>query len=111
MSSEPLDWYQLRDALEAGDFSRASSLLENDPSLIAKRNGIGESILHFLAIENNQRAVEWLEARGSDLNAANEFGTPLIFEVAQLGYRDLFLWLIQHGADPKKKNAGRTTDR
>jgi hypothetical protein len=45
------------------------------------------------------------------LNATNEFGAPLLFEVALLGYRDLLLWLVQHGADPKKKNAdGQSID-
>jgi hypothetical protein len=53
-------------------------------------------------VENNQPAVEWLHERGADLNTMNEFGTPLLFEVAQLGYQDLFLWLVRHGADPSK---------
>jgi ankyrin repeat protein len=105
MSSVRQQWYQLRDALEVGDFSTASSMVTEDSSLIDQRNGIGETVLHFLAVENNLRAVEWLHARGSDLNAANAFGTPLLFEVAQLGYRELFRWLLTHGADPKRTNA------
>ncbi len=105
MSGARPEWYQLLHALERADFSGASALLEKDSGLINERNGIGESLLHFLAVENNRLAVEWLQTRGSDLNSANEFGTPLLFEVAQLGYRDLFLWLIEHGADPRKKDA------
>ena len=105
MSSARPEWYQLRDALESADFFAASTLLDGDSSLLHERNGIGESVLHFLAIENNRPAVEWLHSRGADLNAANEFGTPLLFEVAQLAYRELLLWLIEHGADPKKKDA------
>src|SRR5262249_46781819 len=96
------EWYQFRDALEQADFSAAATLLQNDPHLIAERNGIGETVLHFLAVENNHPAIEWLHARGADLNTKNDFGIPLLFEVAQLGYRDLFLWLVQHGADPAK---------
>ena len=99
------EWYQFRDALERADFSGASTLLDQDSGLLDERNGIGESVLHFLAVENNRQAVEWLHARGADLNAVNEFGTPLLFEVAQLGYRDLLLWLVERGADPKKKDA------
>jgi len=105
MSTARPEWYQLRDALENADFAAASTLLDKDSSLLHEGNGIGESVLHFLAVENNRLAVEWLHTRGSDLNAANKFGTPLLFEVAQLGYRDLFLWFIEHGADPKKKDA------
>lgn len=112
MSRARPEWYQLRDALERADFSGASTLLERDSSLLDERNGIGESVLHFLAVENNRQAVEWLHERGSDLNAANAFGTPLLFEVAQLGYRDLFLWLVEHGADPKRKDAhGQSIDQ
>ena len=49
--------------------------------------------------------MKWLHARGANLNAINKFGKPLLFEVALLGYKDLFLWLIEHGADPQKKDA------
>lgn len=105
MSTARPEWFQLRDALEQADFAGASTLLDKDPSLLNERNGIGESVLHFLAVEDNREAVEWLHKRGADLNAANKFGRPLLFEVAQLGYRDLFLWLIEHGADPNKKDA------
>ncbi|MCB1225891.1 MAG: ankyrin repeat domain-containing protein [Verrucomicrobiales bacterium] len=105
MSSTRPEWYQFRDVLERADFSAASALLEGDSSLLHKENGIGESVLHFLAVENNQPAIEWLHTRGADLNATNKFGTPLLFEMAQLGYRDLLLWLVEHGADPKRKDA------
>jgi ankyrin repeat protein len=105
MSTARPEWYQLRDALERGDYSDASTLLEQDSRLIDERNGIGESILHFLSVEENLPAVKWLHTRGADLNVANEFVTPLLFEVAQLGYKELLLWLIEHGADPKRRDA------
>jgi ankyrin repeat protein len=79
--------------------------------LLDERIGIGETVLHFLAVEKNRPAVEWLHARSADMNATNEFGTPLLFEVAALGYRDLFVWLLQHGADPtKRKSDGQSLD-
>lgn len=105
MSVTRKEWHQFRDSLENADFVVAATLLEEDSSLINERNGIGESVLHFFAVENNRPAVEWLHKHGADLNAANGFGTPLIFEVALLGYRDLLLWLIEHGADHEKKDA------
>src|SRR5690242_1124898 len=105
MSAVRPEWYQLRNALEQADFAAATAILEKDPRLIDERNGIGETVLHFLAVENNQAAVEWLYARGADLNATNKFGTPLLFEVAALEYHDLVLWLVQHGADTDKKKS------
>jgi len=111
MSDVRPEWYQLRDALEQADFVTAAALAEKDPRLIDERNGIGESVLHFLAVENNQPAVKWLHARRADLNATNEFGIPLLFEVAELGYRDLLVWLLKHGADPaKRKSDGQALD-
>src|SRR5215471_14495240 len=106
MSEVRPEWYQLRDALERVDLKSAATLLNNEPGLIYERNGIGETVLHFLAVEDNRSAVEWLHSRGADLDAKNKFGTPLLFEVALLEYRDLFLWLVRHGADPQKKTAG-----
>ena len=103
MDDTKQEWRQFRDALEQADFSTASTLLQKNPSLIDTRNGIGETVLHFLAVENNRAAVEWLYNQKADLNVMNKFGTPLLFEVSLLSYRELFLWLVQHGADPNKK--------
>jgi len=74
MSEAHPEWYRLRDPLEQGDFSAAAMLLQTEPELISQRDGIGETVLHFLAVENNRAAVEWLHTRGADLNATNEFG-------------------------------------
>jgi ankyrin repeat protein len=40
-------------------------------------------------------------AHGLDINTRNEFGTPVVFEVAQLDYRNLLRWFISNGADMK----------
>jgi len=73
--------------------------------VISLKNGIGETALHWLAVENDLDAVKWLSDHGADLNSKNDFGTPLVFEVALLGYTDLFRWLISNGADPRQKDA------
>jgi hypothetical protein len=98
MTIEPV-WYELRNAIFLGEFTHAANLLASDPDLLDLRNGIGETVLHFLAVENDLRGVEWLHRRGFSLNTKNSFGQPIIFEVAQLGYQELFLWLAKHGAD------------
>ena len=105
MSRKIPDWYQLRNALAAGDYTTAMRLLKKNPKLRDERNSIGETVLHYLAVEDDREAVAWLHKQGADLNAVNEFGTPLLFEVALLGYRDLLLWLLEHGADPNAKDA------
>jgi hypothetical protein len=92
-------WYALRNAIYAGDFAAAEDLLSQNPSLPTLRNGIGETVLHFLAVENRSEGVAWLHSRGFSLNEKNRFGTPMIFEVACLEYRDLFIWFVEQGAD------------
>jgi ankyrin repeat protein len=104
MSKTSSEWRQLRDAICQGEFSAAAALLHTHPHLLDERNGIGETVLHFLAVEDHLPGVAWLHAQGASVKTSNEFGTPILFEVALLGYRDLFLWLVQHGADLKQLN-------
>lgn len=58
-------------------------------------------MLHYQAVENDEQGVSWLSSHGFDINTRNEFGTPVVFEVAQLDYRDLLRWFIFNGADMK----------
>jgi hypothetical protein len=98
---EPIDkqWYQLRNAVYSKDYSRAELLLKSAPELMTHTNRIGETVLHFLAVENDIEGVKWLKSIGFDINTKNDFGTPAIFEVAQLGYKELLIWFYENGAD------------
>lgn len=99
MSDTEPRWYELRSAVFARDFRAAEELLRKNPDLLALRNGIGETVLHYLAVENAAEGVAWLHDKGADLDTKNEFGTPALFEVAQLGYEELFAWFVAHGAN------------
>lgn len=92
-------WYELRNSVYSREFEVATALLKANPGLTSVRNGLGETVLHFLAVENDLEGVAWLYARGFDLNSKNDFGTPVVFEVAQLGCKELLLWFIEHGVD------------
>jgi len=98
MSTEPL-WYELRNAVYSREYELAERLLSAAPYLLTLGNSLGETVLHFLAVENDLEGVSWLHARGAAIDTKSEFGTPAIFEVAQLGYKELLAWFIQHGAD------------
>lgn len=93
-------WYELRNAVYQKEFANAKKLLDANANLVELRNSIGETVLHFLAVENDMEGVEWLFSRGFSINTRTHFGTPLIFEIASLGYKDLVMWFIEHGADP-----------
>jgi ankyrin repeat protein len=94
-------WYELRDLVAGKKFEEAAALLAREPSLRSAVNGLGETVLHYQAVENDEEGVSWLSSQGFDINTRNEFGTPVVFEVAQLDYRDLLHWFISRGADLK----------
>jgi len=100
MSETDPVWYELRNALFAKEYDQAATLVAARPELIHLMNSIGETVLHFLAVEDDGAAVAWLHGRGSDLNTRDSFGEPVIFQVAALGYKELFNWLVASGADP-----------
>ena len=52
-----------------------------------------------MAVENDQDGVAWLHARGADLDTKNAFGEPVLFEIASLGYKDLFNWFKDNGVN------------
>ena len=94
-------WIELRALVVGRQFEEAAALLARQPSLRSAVDGMGETVLHYLAVENDQQGVSWLASQGFDINTRNEFGTPVVFEVAQLDYRDLLQWFVSSGADLK----------
>jgi ankyrin repeat protein len=93
------EWYELRDLVAGKKFDEAAMRIERNSSLCSAVNGLGETVLHYLAVENDGEGVAWLWSKGFDINTRNEFGAPVVFEVAQLDYRDLLQWFISSGAD------------
>jgi hypothetical protein len=100
MSASP-KWIELRALVAGKKFEEAAALLAREPSVRTAVNGLGETVLHYLAVENDQDGVSWLASQGSDINTRNDFGTPVVFEVALLDYRDLLRWFIASGANVK----------
>ena len=92
-------WNEFLEAIWLMDIGQASKMVAEKPDVLHVRSGIGETPLHDLAVENHLDGVKWLYEKGSSINTKNEFGTPVIFEVALLGYKDLLLWLLDHDVD------------
>src|ERR1700743_1661266 len=95
------EWIELRALVVERRFEEAAALLARPPSLRFAVDGMGETVLHYLAVENDLQGVAWLASQGFDINTRNEFGTPVVFEVAQLDYRDLLQWFISNSANLK----------
>lgn len=72
-------------------------LLESEPELIEARTGLGETPLHYLAVENHLDAVRALVERGAEVNTLNECGGTPLSEAASLGYVALVRYLLSVG--------------
>ncbi len=73
------------------------------------RNGVGETVLHYLAVENCILEVEWLISQGADINSQTDFGDTPLINVAQLGYEEMTKLLLKHGAHVNHQNSNQET--
>ena len=73
-------------------------LLVKEPALIEARDGLGETALHYLAVENQIAAVKVLIASGAKFNTLSDVGGTPLSEAASLGYVELVTYLLSMGA-------------
>jgi ankyrin repeat protein len=83
-------------AFESPDTMEA--LLRLEPNLIEARTGLSETPLHFLAVENQLRAVILLSELGAEINTLNSCGGTPLSEAASLGYEEMVEYLLSRGA-------------
>ena len=76
----------------------AHSLLQREPQLIVACTGLGETALHYLAVEDQLPAVQWLVDRGAAVNTVNNVGTTPLSDAASLGYVEMVAYLLSAGA-------------
>jgi len=74
------------------------TLLRLEPELLESRTGLGETALHYLAVENQLRAVVLLVESGAEVNTLNSCGGTPLSEAASLGYVELVEYLLSQGA-------------
>jgi ankyrin repeat protein len=87
-------FYELRNAAYA-NLPLARKIIKADPTIVAAKNSIGETALHFLAVENQLEAVEFLAKHGSDINNENNFGQSVLVEVARIGHIEMIDLLLR----------------
>ena len=81
------------------DLNEAENIINHNPEIIDAKTGLGETAFHYLVVENQLDAVNFLFNKGSDINSVNEFGDTPIAQAAVLGYVEMVRWLIENGAD------------
>lgn len=97
-SDNPL-FLQLVDAAVL-DQPAAAQLLRDHPGLLIATNRLGETALHFLAVENYAEGVAFLARQGTPVNALNRYHRTPLMEAASVGAIDVVRVLLAHGADP-----------
>lgn len=78
---------------------KAGELLSADPELIHERDGVGETALHYLVIENQLEAVRFLVKYRADINTQDDFKVTPLAHAAQCGYEKMVEYLLSQGAD------------
>jgi hypothetical protein len=83
-----------------GDLAGVQLLLEHG----AKVNQPGWSALHYAASGPEPKVVALLIERGADIDAGSPNGTTPLMMAAQYGSEDSVTLLLDHGADPRRRN-------
>lgn len=86
------------------DHPLARKMLNDMPELLEAHDSLGETALHFLAIEGYLEGVRFLIEAGANVNTTNKFGTAVLIEVAGLGEAAMVALLLLHGADPNAQS-------
>lgn len=82
------------------DPAEALLLLDANPDLRTAHWNLGQTSLHFVAIEGFVDAVGLLLENGFDPNARNQFGDTPLLDVCVLEHVEIAGLLLKHGADP-----------
>lgn len=103
MKDIPLDLRQiigefLNAAVE--DQRKAGEMLRDHPWLRSATWRLGESLMHFLAVENYPVGVKWMLENGFDVDTVNELGDTAFFEVVKIENYRMAQLLLEYGANP-----------
>ena len=101
----------LRHFVHAAMFDQplARRMMKQRPAWLTDVNGIGETVLADVVIENYLEAARFLLDAGADINTRDmSQATPLI-QAAGLGYREMIGLLLERGADVKARDEGQET--
>jgi ankyrin repeat protein len=76
----------------------ARKLVRDRPEVLDLRTGLGETALHYLAVENYAEAVQLLVDLGAEVNVKNAFGASALEEAVQAGAKEAVEVLRRAGA-------------
>ncbi|MBE7498668.1 MAG: ankyrin repeat domain-containing protein [Verrucomicrobiaceae bacterium] len=98
-------FYEIRNVF-LENMDEALARVRGDRSLLDVRSGLGETLLHWSAIEYREDIVKALLDLGASVDPTNHFGSTPFAEAAQLRNENMCRLLLKHGAaiDPVNQN-------
>ena len=100
---------ELNNAVMADDQPRVAYLVEKKHASVAAQDLQGETPLHHAIIMASPSMVEYLIARGADVNERDRDGWTPIMTAAYLDSAEDVKILASHGADPNARSAQNFT--
>jgi len=76
----------------------ARKLVKGHPEVLDLRTGLGETALHYLAVENEADAVQLLIDLGAEVNVKNNFSKSALEEALQVEAKETVEVLRRAGA-------------
>ena len=95
---------EMRAAVADGDLVKVKSLFEKNSELVNAPFLVGQTLLMEASLFGHKNIVEFLIAKGADVNARNDNGTTALHLAAPAGHEEIVRILLVHGAKTKAKN-------
>ncbi len=104
VSLPPVEAVTIHDAAMNGDLAKVRALLERNPALLEARDD-GENVtpLAYAAGFGHMEVLEYLVARGADVNARDPRGLTALHLTVYTGQLQALRYLLDKGADVKAK--------
>jgi ankyrin repeat protein len=107
-NSQPDEASQLRDdwfgAARYGPLETVQAMLDQHPDLLESTDGLGKTALTAAAENGMTKVVEFLLAKGANVNARDQYGETPLLRAADDDHADTAKVLIANGADVNAKD-------
>lgn len=92
-----------------GDFDGARKLVEQGADIEAKDPSTGASVLHYAVMRGNPDILNWLLARGVDVNSRTKNGTTPLHTAVVYNRYEVAEMLLNRGAEVDAKSTSGAT--